>query len=126
MTLYDKIKEMNVEDMASAIAKIASGCYDCGGCNDCNGGCLSCVQEQLLLEEESPAISEKLKPCPFCGESPTLKHDWRYPRGSDDSIYASEVICENWECPIYHADNTYYQTDEEAIEAWNRRDVRGL
>lgn len=33
MTLYDKIKEMNIEDMASAIAKIASNCYDCGGCH---------------------------------------------------------------------------------------------
>ena len=76
------------------------------------------MQNELTPEATMP---EKIKPCPFCGESPTLKHDWRYPRGIDDSIYASEVICENWECPIYHADNTYYQTDEEAIEAWNRR-----
>ena len=120
MTLYDKIKEMNIEDMASAIAKIASNCYDCGGCHVGDGGCLTCIEVQL-----KETVTEELKPCPFCGESPTLKHDWRYPRGSDDSIYASEVICENWECPIYHADNTYYQTDEEAIEAWNRRAKNG-
>ena len=120
MTLYDKIKEMNIEDMASAIAKIASNCYDCGGCHVGDGGCLTCIEVQL-----KETVTKELKPCPFCGESPTLKHDWRYPRGSDDSIYASEVICENWECPIYHADNTYYQTDEEAIEAWNRRAKNG-
>ena len=43
----------------------------------------------------------------------------------DDSIHASEVICENLDCPIYNADNTYYLTDEEAIEAWNRRAKNG-
>ena len=45
--------------------------------------------------------------------------------GYDDSIHASEVICENLDCPIYNADNTYYLTDEEAIEAWNRRVKNG-
>lgn len=47
MTLYDKIKEMNIEDMASAIAKIASNCYDCGGCHVGDGGCLTCIEVQL-------------------------------------------------------------------------------
>lgn len=120
MTLYDKIKEMNIEDMASAIAKIASNCYDCGGCHVGDGGCLTCIEVQL-----KETATEELKPCPFCGEFPTLKHDLRYPQGYDDSIHASEVICENLDCPIYNADNTYYLTDEEAIEAWNRRTKSG-
>ena len=120
MTLYDKIKEMNIEDMASAIAKIASNCYDCGGCHVGNGGCLTCIEVQL-----KETATEESKPCPFCGEFPTLKHDLRYPQGYDDSIHASEVICENLDCPIYNADNTYYLTDEEAIEAWNRRAKNG-
>lgn len=120
MTLYDKIKEMNIEDMASAIAKIASNCYDCGGCHVGDGGCLTCIEVQL-----KETATEELKPCPFCGEFPTLKHDLRYPQGYDDSIHASEVICENLDCPIYNADNTYYLTDEEAIEAWNRRAKNG-
>lgn len=120
MTLYDKIKEMNIEDMASAIAKIASNCYDCGGCHVGDGGCLTCIEVQL-----KETATEELKPCPFCGEFPTLKHDLRYPQGYDDSIHVSEVICENLDCPIYNADNTYYLTDEEAIEAWNRRAKNG-
>ena len=120
MTLYDKIKEMNIEDMASAIAKIASNCYDCGGCHVGDGSCLTCIEVQL-----KETATEELKPCPFCGEFPTLKHDLRYPQGYDDSIHASEVICENLDCPIYNADNTYYLTDEEAIEAWNRRAKNG-
>lgn len=120
MTLYDKIKEMNIEDMASAIAKIASNCYDCGGCHVGDGSCLTCIEVQL-----KETATEELKPCPFCGEFPTLKHDLRYPQGYDDSIHASEVICENLDCPIYNADNTYYLTDEEAIEAWNRRVKNG-
>lgn len=71
MTLYDKIKEMNIEDMSSAIAKIASNCYDCGGCHVGDGGCLTCIEVQL-----------------------------------------KETA-------------TDYLTDEEAIEAWNRRAKNG-
>lgn len=62
MTLYDKIKEMNIEDMASAIAKIASNCYDCGGCHVGDGGCLTCIEVQL-----KETATEELKPCPFFG-----------------------------------------------------------
>lgn len=80
----------------------------------------TCIEVQL-----KETATEELKPCPFCGEFPTLKHDLRYPQGYDDSIHASEVICENLDCPIYNADNTYYLTDEEAIEAWNRRAKNG-
>ena len=47
MILYEKIKEMNISDMASAIAKIAANCTDCGGRHDRDGGCLICIEVQL-------------------------------------------------------------------------------
>lgn len=66
-------------------------------------------------------MPETLKPCPFCGGEAIIKHDLRYPDWSEEPVSASEVICTNYECPIYKADNTYYISDEEAIAAWNRR-----
>lgn len=66
-------------------------------------------------------MPEILKPCPFCGAKAIIHHDLRYPKWSDAPVSASEVICINYECPIYKADNTYYLSDEDAIKAWNRR-----
>ena len=33
-----------------------------------------------------------------------------------------QVYCVNPECIIYNAKDGYYQTEEDAAEAWNRRD----
>ena len=63
----------------------------------------------------------ELKPCPFCGGEATLKWDTRYPRPDCNRIVAFEVVCINSECIIYNADDVYFYTPEEAIEAWNRR-----
>lgn len=63
----------------------------------------------------------RLKPCPFCGKRPLLKSDNRYPRPECERITAYEVVCQNIDCIIYWADNVYYTTPDEAIEAWNRR-----
>lgn len=61
----------------------------------------------------------ELKPCPFCGKIPRLKTDIRYPQG--EQIAAYEVVCSNWECIIYNADDVYFPTPQDAIIAWNRR-----
>ena len=63
----------------------------------------------------------ELKPCPFCGRKPIIKSDNRYPRPERERITAYEVICKNYDCIIYNADNKYYRTEEEAKNAWNRR-----
>lgn len=63
----------------------------------------------------------KLKPCPFCGETPVMQCDHRWPDDVEDGVPAFEVICVNHKCPIYRADNTYYLTEQEAIKAWNSR-----
>jgi Lar family restriction alleviation protein len=66
----------------------------------------------------------ELKPCPFCGGEAILRQDIRYPRSGKyegKSVKAYEVICSNYDCIIYGADNKYFFTKEEAIEAWNNR-----
>ena len=64
---------------------------------------------------------EGLKPCPFCGEKPLLETDVRWPDNSRNAVTAYFVICKNYNCPIYHADNTWYKTGEKAREEWNKR-----
>ena len=64
---------------------------------------------------------DKIKPCPFCGKMPMIKSDIRYPRPKCEAMTAYEVVCNNYRCIIYNADNNYYKTEAEAIEAWNRR-----
>ena len=65
-----------------------------------------------------------LKPCPFCGKIPEIQEDYRWPRHgkyAGKRVDAYEIICVNFDCPIYKADNVYFLSKEEAIEAWNRR-----
>lgn len=63
----------------------------------------------------------ELKPCPFCGHAGKLDSDIRWPDGVNHGVDSYFVICPNYYCPIYRADNTWFKTPEEAIEAWNRR-----
>lgn len=52
MTLFDSMKTMTVEELARKIAAIATDCDECGGCFDCDGNCISCIEEQLKAEVE--------------------------------------------------------------------------
>lgn len=57
-------------------------------------------------------MSKELKPCPCCGGKAELRH-----RPFDEDFF---IKCEyqNWKC---NTQTLYYETEEEAIEAWNRR-----
>ena len=56
---------------------------------------------------------DKLKPCPFCGEIPTV--------GCDTFGHGCyHIQCANGECACMPV-SWYYPTKEEAIEAWNIR-----
>lgn len=50
MTLFESMKTMTVEELARKIAAIATECNDCGGCFDCDGNCLTCIEMQLEAE----------------------------------------------------------------------------
>ena len=52
-------------------------------------------------------MSDKLKPCPFCGGKAIID-------GCDDTLWS--VICKKCAASI-----DYNETKQEAIEAWNRR-----
>lgn len=54
---------------------------------------------------------DKLKSCPFCGETPVVHHPI-------DATYYIECINSGCSCL---PETWYYDTEEEAIEAWNRR-----
>ena len=64
---------------------------------------------------------EEIKSCPFCGSRAKLDSDMRWPDTAKRGIDAYFVYCTNYVCPIYHADNTWYKTPEQAIKAWNTR-----
>lgn len=66
-------------------------------------------------------MSDKLKPCPFCGEEATIrifkgKNGWR-------DRYA--VICRYDEGGC-GAESGLYHSEEEATESWNRRAIEAL
>lgn len=55
----------------------------------------------------------EIKPCPFCGSEATF----RYKEGLDTWI----VECSNTSCPASYMIGMDYDTQEEAVEVWNRR-----
>ena len=61
-------------------------------------------------------MSEKLKPCPFCGKTPELKAFY-----SAKSAYYF-VECRNFDCSMYCYTKKSFGNYVDAIEAWNRRE----
>jgi Lar family restriction alleviation protein len=61
-------------------------------------------------------MSEELKPCPFCGNEPTI----RIFKGKDGWRDRYAVICRYDEGGC-GAESGLYHYESEAIEAWNRR-----
>ena len=56
----------------------------------------------------------ELKPCPFCGDNAFLA-EWTY------DLTLGNVLMHFVECNGCHAITFEYDTEEEAIKAWNRR-----
>lgn len=71
-------------------------------------------------------MSEKLKPCPFCGTEVELK---RYPLRDSPGCHIFSIHCEKCGCRIrlgrYGETHTLYISEKEAmnnvIKAWNTR-----
>ena len=62
-------------------------------------------------EETKPPMTEKLKPCPFCGSS-KLIIDWPIADAYGYIVFCKECGCE------YHSER---QEEDEAITGWNTR-----
>lgn len=69
-------------------------------------------------------MSEELKPCPFCGGEAELREYRRWLDFPKEMVDGYEVICVNRDCIIYHADDVWFKTEAEAVEAWNTRAER--
>lgn len=66
----------------------------------------------------------ELLPCPFCGGEAHVNHDHRWYGDVYKAVDAYEVVCLNFGCIIYYADDVWYDTESEAIAAWNSRAER--
>ena len=105
-------------------------------CPNCNGGGVIQEYDELdgyhVLEcsrcDGSGVVNDnELKPCPFCGDKPQITTEKRltslefnkgYPDNGrnlyiEKTMYLVECIC----CSL----SKRYTTEQEAIEAWNRR-----
>ena len=76
--------------------------------------CPNClvVSKKKEMKQE---VKQELKPCPFCGETPTLE---RYTDLYNMVKYGIE--CRGSDCEIQPF-TAWYADKAEAIEAWNRR-----
>lgn len=59
-------------------------------------------------------MSEKMKPCQFCGRKPIIEH-W----ASGGTMYM--VKCNNPDCPIPDASYPAGHNLDEVMKEWNRR-----
>lgn len=62
---------------------------------------------------------EKLKPCPFCGRKPIRVRE-HYVPGTALIYYSVECKAQASKCFVKPKTN-WCKSEEEAIEAWNRR-----
>ena len=58
----------------------------------------------------------KLKPCPFCGGTNTEMYSLK-----DPSLHGFIHICDGFDDYMVKVESRLFSTEEEAIEAWNRR-----
>jgi Lar family restriction alleviation protein len=63
-----------------------------------------------------------LKPCPFCGgEAKPIKHSFWDERTQSFSDKTYSIVC----CVCSASTYPFYRTEEEAVDAWNRRTDNG-
>lgn len=63
---------------------------------------------------------KELKPCPFCGSKGEMRCD-KKPDMNGYFVYSYVVDCSRFDCPASYMIGNDFDTEAEAIEAWNRR-----
>ncbi len=58
-------------------------------------------------------MNEELKPCPFCGDIPTLVSDFHEANGN--------WFCHKIKCEQCYTSGDVYDTEQEAVDKWNFR-----
>lgn len=66
-------------------------------------------------------MSEKLKPCPFCGGKAEVAHSWADPRYCTVSCLTENCMGKNWEQDEQGGFASEHRGAQAAIAAWNRR-----
>lgn len=66
-------------------------------------------------------MTKELKPCPFCGSEPFIEKSTRYPKPKREPVDGYTVVCKNFDCIGYRADDWYRRSEKKAAEAWNTR-----
>ena len=61
-------------------------------------------------------MSNELKPCPFCGGTKISLYSEK-----DEELHGFLHICEGFDDYMVKVESRLFQTEEEAIDAWNRR-----
>lgn len=64
--------------------------------------------------------SPKLKPCPFCGETPIIQE-----METVDGGKLKAISCNNWACDI-QPQTYFFSKLEKSVAAWNRADGKKM
>lgn len=92
--------------------------YGCEGCFfESRVSCPDCkLYFHWVINKKSPYVRETeegpIKPCPFCGGEGKLFNDVLVYGDTAHIVYCKECGCQT---------QNHFTTDEQAIEAWNRR-----
>jgi hypothetical protein len=108
------------QHMVKAIP-ITSG-YVCHGCmfydaniQDCSKYTIPCDDKKFIIKDLGTVNGEGLLACPFCGEFPHIETFLGM-----EGIEESRVWCVICTGEVF-ARTMLYNTEQEAIDAWNRR-----
>lgn len=63
----------------------------------------------------------EIKKCPFCGCQPKLRKGIYFPKWKQGAVEAWKVVCTNYKCVIFNANEQYADSEISAINAWNNR-----
>lgn len=59
--------------------------------------------------------TDEVKPCPFCGGEPRLLCEYVV------TVFRFAVTCKDFQCCGFNVKRPYWESEEKAIERWNRR-----